>query len=128
MSADWLPPLVLLEDSGGDWKSYEEVLYGWFTADFLKSQPRWPGKRVGLKRHPMSQDKEATFWHFISEGETEADRLMDMRRCERIRWPHPMMRHFRTADQQRTTASFGGKTNAGEKGATCWRCRISATS
>lgn len=85
MSTDWLPPLVLLEDSGGDWKTYENVLYDWFRADFLNSLPRWPNKRVGLKRYPLSHGKEATFWHFISEGETEADRLIDMRRCECIR-------------------------------------------
>lgn len=94
MSAEWLPPLVLLEDSCGDWKTYEEVLYSWFEADFLRSSPHWPGKRVGLKRHPMSQGKEATFWHFISEGETEADRMIDVRRCERIRWPRPTMEAF----------------------------------
>ncbi len=94
MSGEWLPPLVLLEDSGGDWKVYEEVLYGWFRTDFLRSLPCWPGKRVGHKRHPVVQGKEATFWHFISEGETEADRLIDLRRCERIRWPRPTMQAF----------------------------------
>jgi len=94
MSADWLPPLVQLEDSGGDWANYEETLYVWFTVDFLRSLPVWPGKRVGLKRHPLSKGKEATFWHFISEGESEADRLIDVRRCERIRWPRPTMAVF----------------------------------
>jgi hypothetical protein len=42
----------------------------------------------------LSKGKEATFWHFISEGETEADRLIDIRRCERIRWPRPTMETF----------------------------------
>jgi hypothetical protein len=94
MSDGWLPPLVLLEDSAGDWNTYENVLYSWFTSDFVKSRPAWPGKRVGLKRMPLSKGKEATFWHFISEGESEVDRLMDIRRCERIRWPRPTMEKF----------------------------------
>lgn len=94
MTADWLPSLVLLEDAGGDWKVYEETIYTCFKADFITSQPNWHGKRVGLKRHPLSAGKEATFWHFISEGEHEADRLMDIRRCERIRWPRPTMEAF----------------------------------
>ncbi len=94
MNEDWLPPLVLLVDSAGDWKAYENVLYEWFTADFLQSKPAWPGKRVGIKRHPVIQGKEATFWHFISEGSTEADRLPDMARCQRIRWPRPAMEAF----------------------------------
>lgn len=94
MSADWLPALVLLESCGGDWHAYLELLYQLFTEDFIKSLPTWPGKRVGLKRHPLCQGKEATFWHFISEGETEAERIPDMPRCERIRWPRPTMESF----------------------------------
>jgi len=94
MNGEWLPPFVLLEDSRGNWDAYEEVLYEWFIADFVNSHPCWPGKRVGLKRQPLSKGKEATFWHFISDGETEADRTIDVRRCERIRWPRPTMEAF----------------------------------
>ena len=39
----------------------------------------------------MVQGKEATFWHFISEGTAENDRLPDLRRCQRIRWPRPII-------------------------------------
>ena len=46
---------------------------------------------MALKRHPVIQGKEATFWHLISEGGNEADRLPDLRRCERIRWPRPII-------------------------------------
>ena len=92
--ADWLPPLVLLEDSKGNWTLYEEVLYGWFRRDFLDSLPPFPGKRVGLKRYPLQNGKEATFWHLISEGQTEKDRKIDLRRCERIRWPRPIIEAF----------------------------------
>lgn len=94
MSEAWLPPLVLLEDSGGDWKAFEEVLYRWFRRDFLESCPLWPGKRVRLKRYPLIMGREATFWHLISEGDVEAERLPDLRRCERIRWPRPTMEAF----------------------------------
>lgn len=94
MSEAWLPPLVLLADSGGDWQSYLELLYRYFEADFIHSKPNWPDKRVGVKRHPEEQGKAATFWHFISEGKVEADRLPDFRRCERIRWPKPVMESF----------------------------------
>ncbi len=55
----------------------------------LHSKPTFRGKRLGLKRHPVSQGKEATFWHLISEGANEPDRTPDMRRCERIGWPRP---------------------------------------
>lgn len=49
------------------------------------------GKRFALKRHPMIKGKEATFWHIISEGEVESERLPDLRRCERIRWPRSII-------------------------------------
>lgn len=91
--SSWLPALVLFEKSGGDWQKYLEAIYTFFKADFLDSRPTYNGKRVGLKRHPLSQGKEATFWHLISEGSVEAERLPDMRRCERIRWPRPIMDH-----------------------------------
>lgn len=89
-----LPPLVLLEESQGDWPRYLALLYGFFRRDFVDSHPSWPGKRVGLKRYPEYEGKSATFWHFISEGSDEAERIPDLRRCERIRWPRAIMDRF----------------------------------
>jgi hypothetical protein len=94
MNDGWLPDLIYLEDTGGDWPAYLEILYDAFLADFVRSRPKWPGKRVALKRYPEYQGKGATFWHMISEGEAEDERIPDLRRCERIRWPRPMMEAF----------------------------------
>lgn len=88
---DWLPPLVPFGDCGGDWPRYLEILYGYFCRDFVNDKPSFQGVRLALKRYPVIQGKEATFWHFISEGDDEAERLPDMRRCERIRWPRPVI-------------------------------------
>lgn len=88
---EWLPPLVLLEDSHGNWETYVEVLHEHFLRDFVHSKPTWPGKSVGLKRHPEYDGKSATFWHLISDGSSEEDRIPNFRRCERIRWPKPIM-------------------------------------
>jgi len=94
MSTGWLPPLVLLKDFGGDLDAYGEALYDWFKKDFLDSLPAWPGKRVGLKRLPLRRGKVATYWHFLTSGEDEDERNVDMLRCERIRWPRPTMESF----------------------------------
>ena len=91
-SADWLPDLVLLKDYGGDWSRYVEALFGFFYQDFVASRPVFEGRRVGHKKHPMHKGKEAGFWHLVSGGEIEEDRLPDLRRCERIRWPGPMIK------------------------------------
>lgn len=90
---DWLPPLVLLNHYGGDWKAYLEAIYDCFKQDFIDSNPVFQGRRLGMKRHPLSCGKEATFWHMISEGSEEENRIPDLRRCERIRWPRPVIEH-----------------------------------
>jgi hypothetical protein len=87
----WLPPLVLLDSFGGNWEKYLEVIYIWFRQDFIASQPSFRGVKLALKRHPVYEGKEATFWHIISEGDEEGNRLPDIRRCERIRWPRPII-------------------------------------
>lgn len=102
MSTDWLPNLLLLKDCRGDWTEYLEKLHRQFSADFVVSKPSWRGKEVRLKRHPEYAGKSATFWHMISEGKTEADRTPDMRRCERIAWPRPLMEEFDDARPETT--------------------------
>jgi hypothetical protein len=87
----WLPPLVLLEEHGRNWANYLEAIYMVFKRDFVDSKPMFPNRRVGLKRHPIAQGKEATFWHFVSEGDNEENRAPDLRRCERIAWPRPII-------------------------------------
>lgn len=90
---DWLPPLMEFNDYGGDWKVYLEAIYAAFKSDFVISKPSFRGRRLGLKRYPEYDGKEATFWHMISEGSVEEERTPDFRRCERIRWPRPLIEH-----------------------------------
>lgn len=97
-SVTWLPDLVLFEKYNGDWEKYLNTLYNFFKDDFINSKPRYRGQRLMLKRYPLSKGKEATFWHFISTGSLEDDRLPDFRRCERIRWPKPMIENSEKVD------------------------------
>lgn len=90
-NTDWLPPLIYFNEFGGDWESYLDAIYEHFRADFIYSKPTFNGRKLALKRHPVSQGKEATFWHLISEGANEDERTPDFRRCERIRWPRPVI-------------------------------------
>ena len=87
----WLPALLRLEAYGDNWQIYVEAVYSAFRDDFVQDRPIFKGRRVGLKRHPLSQGKEATFWHLVSEGADEATRTPDIRRCERIRWPRALI-------------------------------------
>jgi len=87
----WLPELELFTDYDGDWSLYIDSLYKIFRQDFVNSKPLFRGLRLALKKHPIVDGKEATFWHMTSEGNIERDRIPDLRRCERIRWPRPVI-------------------------------------
>lgn len=88
---DWLPDLILLKSFDGDWDRFLNAIYEAFKTDFVMSKPLWRGRKLALKRHPLSKGKEATFWHMISKGDDEKSREIDLRRCERIRWPRPVI-------------------------------------
>ena len=88
---DWLPKLITLSDYGGKWPAYLDAIYEVFYNNFVRSKPNYPGKRFALKRLPITLNKEATFWHLIQEGNVEEDRTPDLRRCERIGWPRPII-------------------------------------
>jgi hypothetical protein len=87
----WLPPLMELSAFGSDWTKYEAALFAQFSKDFIQSRPRFRGTQVQHKVYPASQNKPYLFWHLVSEGRIEEDRLPDLRRCERIAWPRPMI-------------------------------------
>lgn len=88
---EWLPDLVIFENYSGDWTKYLEGVYRCFQQDFVYHKPKFRGIRIGLRKHPITDNKEFTFWHLISEGNVEAERIPDFRRCERIRWLRPMI-------------------------------------
>ena len=82
-----LPDLILLEHFGGIFNEFLNAVYDLFKEDFIKTKPVFRGTRLGLKKYPITEGKEATFWHMTSEGDDEATRIPDLRRMERIKWP-----------------------------------------
>lgn len=89
----WLPDLIEFNDYG-NWDDYIEAAHDQFIRDFVADPPKWPGKRMSLKKHPEYQSKSATFWHLTSEGAIEDERPPDFRRCERIAWPRAIIDQF----------------------------------
>lgn len=63
----------------------------------------------------MLQEKVATFWHIISEGPIEEERLPDIRRCERIRWPRAIIENSEDAG-----IKVWENENKGEKRVCLW--------
>jgi len=82
----WLPDLMPLSDYGGDWGKYINAVFAVFYKDFIVSQPKFNACSVQCRRDPMYDGKEAGFWHCVSGGANEQNRIPDMRRCEAIGW------------------------------------------
>lgn len=72
-----LPDLILLEHYGGNFNNFLNAAYELFKADFINKKPIFRGIRLGLKKHPIYEGKEATFWHLTSEGDDEENRIPD---------------------------------------------------
>jgi len=87
----WLPDLILFENYKGNWNAYINAVYQCFHKDFVESKPSFQKVPVFARYHPSYEEKGATFWHLVSEGSQESERIPDLRRCERIRWPRPMI-------------------------------------
>jgi len=83
MTKDELPELIEFE---GDWNKFIETVYQVFRNDFIENSLYFRNKKVNMKRHPLVDGKEYTFYHITHEGNTENERTPDLRRCERIRW------------------------------------------
>jgi len=81
-----LPDIILLDDFNGAWNEYVEALYNRFKQDFVIKKPTFLGKNVDIIHEKFYQNKERSFWHIISTGGTDDDRLPDMERCEKIGW------------------------------------------
>lgn len=108
---DWLPPLVCLEDHGGDWQRYEAALYEVFRDDFVNARPSVEGQNVVYRRRPLVRCHENTFWHLISTGRPGDLRIRDRSRCERIRWPRAVIDAHPSPDVRAWRSKRGSDTN-----------------
>ncbi len=81
-----LNPPQLVVFSGGDWETYQEELYAIYCESLRDAALLFRGTKVVLQRKPEYKGKPSSFWHLTSEGEIEAERTPDLRRCERLRW------------------------------------------
>jgi hypothetical protein len=89
----WLPDALRYADFNGEWDRFLDTVYQIFERDFKKSKPVF-------QNYPVTHDsriedgKEAVFWHITCRDDSRTgDRELDIRRCERIPWPRPMIEH-----------------------------------
>jgi len=87
-SFDWLPAEILIQEKQTD-DDYIILLYQCFVIDFIQTRAVFRGVPLALKKHPLKDNKEATFWHMITKGEKEAERTIDYSRAEKLSWVRP---------------------------------------
>lgn len=87
MACDKIPDIIELDTYNGDYEKYEEIIYSVYLETFEWEKFIWENKPIVQKKHPEYKDKAATFWHIISSGSNEQERIPDLRRYERIAWP-----------------------------------------
>jgi len=78
-----LPPLELFP---GNWETYTDHIYKIYCDLILNSDLRFRGVQVKPRFTPKTKGKIHGFWHVVSQGRIEDERVPDFRRCERIRW------------------------------------------
>ena len=93
MSLDPLPPLMLLQDFGGNWDTYKQSLYQIFL-DTVVDKLLFLGLPISCRYFQPIGDMHRSFWHMITTGSlNDEDRIPDLRRCERISWVPHMINH-----------------------------------
>ena len=70
----------------GNWQQYVEDLYQIYLDEIAHSGLTFEGLPVRNQFRPYTDGKGYGFWHIISDGPVEDERIPDMRRCERIKW------------------------------------------
>lgn len=88
---------LIFKNSEETREAYIDRVYKIFKSDFVDAKPLFY-KRVGLKRYPLRNGREATFWHFTTFGEKEDIRDIDIKRCERIKFPKIIIENYNDDD------------------------------
>ena len=91
-----LPELIEFQ---GNWEQYIEDLYTIYENEIVFSGITFKGLPVKCQYRPPALGKGFGFWHIISNGPVEDDRLPDLRRCERIRWIPWLIRNVEHDDR-----------------------------
>ena len=89
VAPEWLPPLVRFSEYG-NWPAYVDAIYEFYLNDFVRSRFTVGCKPLKMRRFPQTQGKDKAFWHLCGHDEGQSEPT-DFSRCERIRWPKPIL-------------------------------------
>ncbi len=70
-----------------DYTEYENAVYNAYLNSYSQKQFTYNSKPIREKRHPLIAGKSCTFWHIVSSGTNEDNKLPDFNRYETVSWP-----------------------------------------
>lgn len=89
-----LPSIILLSNFGGSTEKFIDFVYQAYLKSLVHGNLTFLGKPIRFKYAPSTKGRGFAFWHAVQErGDTDAedDRIIDLRRCERIEWAAYML-------------------------------------
>lgn len=105
-----LPTQLNLSLFGHDWSLYKEKLYQIFRRDFIDGEVRFRGKPIDIIHERFFEGKERTFWHIISEGQEDINRLLNTDRCASLPWVKPLIEDDGACAEYRFWIRYHDKT------------------
>lgn len=81
-----IPELVYFSNFQNNWDKYLNALYDLYIEKIVKANLSFMGLPIHYQFRPLYDGKGFGFWHLISEGEKEENRVPNFQRCERLLW------------------------------------------
>jgi hypothetical protein len=81
-----IPELITLSHYQGDIEIYLEAVYQIYLSEIVSANLLFLELPIRCQYKPPFKNKHFGFWHLVSEGKKEEDRIINLRRCERIKW------------------------------------------
>lgn len=94
---DWLPPPADISLWEEDIETLIEQLYLIYEGDFIHNPPSFRNAPVQRKKYPLTDGKDTTFWHIITQGQ-EPNRKAIPERCQCLPWIKPVILNESTND------------------------------
>ena len=105
---DWIPELLPFD---GNWTEVLNAIYDRYMQDLVWNTVRFRGRNVAVRKHPPSRGKGSGFWHCISYGKNEDDRIPDPDRCKRIGWIKAIIENCNQPEVDHWVTKQGSQTN-----------------
>ncbi len=93
-----------------DLEEYKEALYKIFKRDFVDNEVLYKGEKVDIIHEKYFEDKERSFWHIVSEGGKDEDRVPVSGRAEILPWIKSLIEENGTCSEYRSWIKYHDKT------------------